>query len=65
MNEIMFNIKMLVAKMNTTVVGLAEMADINPVHLQNVCMGRTKLTARDITQLSKVTGIPCENITAM
>ena len=60
--KVSMNIKALAALMNTTITGLGEMSDIKGQHLKDVSAGRATMTARDLIQLSKVTGIPCEQI---
>lgn len=41
---------------------LAKRADIDPNHLKSVSSGRTTMTARDLIQLSIVTGVSPSNI---
>lgn len=62
MEDIKFSVRMLAAYMKTSIEGLAERAEIEVSHLKSVSSGRVKMTADDIVKLSKVTGIPAENI---
>ena len=62
MKDIKFSVRMLAAYMKTSIEVLAEKADISLDHLKNVSAGRVKMTADDIVKLSKLTGIPAENI---
>lgn len=62
MGDIKMNLKMLAAYMNLSIDKLAELADINVYHLQQVSCGRVRMTADDLLKLSKATGIDPEDI---
>lgn len=64
MTEVKFimNIKALASMMNTTIDGLADLADLNGQHLRDVSAGRVTMTARDLINLHKATNVPCEMI---
>lgn len=62
MEEVKLNVRALSAIMKTSIAELANMADISEAHLKDVSAGRTKMTARDLIQLSKVTGVNPFNI---
>lgn len=62
MNGVKLNIRALAALMNVSIEKLAEMCEISPSHLKQVSCGRLKMSAYDLSQLAKVTGISVENI---
>lgn len=62
MGEIKFTIRMIAAYLKISIEDLAEMAQISPSHLKMVSAGKVKMTAKDIVMLSKVSGIPSEQI---
>lgn len=62
MEDIKFNVRALAAMMKGSIEELAKMADINPTHLKDVSANRVKMTARDLVNLSKATGVKIENI---
>lgn len=62
MEDILLNVKALAALQNMTIEELAKACDIEPSHLRNVQNGRATMTARDLKQLSKFTGVLAINI---
>lgn len=62
MESIKLTIRALAAQMRVNIETLAEMAEINPNHLKQVSAGNVPMSAYDLRQLSKVTGVPSDNI---
>ena len=62
MENIKLNIRALAAVINTSIEDLANKCEINPNHLKQVSAGNVPMTAYDLKQLSKVTGVPLDNI---
>lgn len=62
MENVMLNIKSLAAMKDMSIEKLAEEADIDPNHLQQVSCGRIKMSARDLINLAKATGVSPFNI---
>ncbi len=62
MEEVKFTVKALAAIKEVTIEELADMAGISVNHLKKVSSGAVKMTADDLINLSRVTGIPPENI---
>lgn len=62
MEESKWNVRALAANKKISIEELARQADIDPSHLKSVSSGRAVMTARDLIQLSDVTGIPPQNI---
>lgn len=60
--EIKWNVRALAANLKISIEELAKRADINPTHLSDVSVGRVKMTARDLIQLAKATGVSPFNI---
>jgi transcriptional regulator with XRE-family HTH domain len=58
----MLTVKMIAAKHNTSVAGLARMLGVSSTHLQNVAAGKTLLSARDYQLLNERAGVPFEMI---
>lgn len=62
MENVKFTIRMLAAYMKISIEELARRCEIEPAHLKQVSAGNVKMTAYDLRQLSKITGIPADNI---
>ena len=62
MEDIKFTVRMIAAYMKVSIEELGKRAGITPNHLKMVSAGKVKMTAKDIVMLSKVSGIPPENI---
>ena len=62
MDNITLNIKALAGMMNMSIEDLAKETGIDYNHLKMVSAGRVKMTASDLMQLHRVTGVPTENI---
>ena len=62
MEEVKFTVKALAAIKEVTIEELADMAGISVNHLKKVSSGAVKMTADDLINLSRVTGISPENI---
>lgn len=62
MENIKLNVRALAALMKVSIEELAKMADIEPNHLKSVSSGRATMTARDLVQLAKTTGVSVHNI---
>lgn len=62
MENIKLTVRALAAQMKLSIEALAEKAEIDPSHLKSVSAGRATMTAKDLVQLSKVTGISPFNI---
>lgn len=62
MESIKLTIRALAAQMRVNIETLAEMCEINPNHLKQVSAGNVPMSAYDLRQLSKVTGVPSDNI---
>lgn len=62
MDDVMFTVRMLAAMMKISIEDLAIKCEIEPGHLKSVSSGRATMTAYDMRQLSKVTGIPADRI---
>lgn len=62
MENVKLNIRALAAMLKISIEELAKRADIDPNHLKSVSSGRTTMTARDLIQLSIVTGVSPSNI---
>lgn len=60
--KFIMNIKALASMMNMSIDALAELAEIKGQHLKDVSAGRATMTAKDLRNLSRVTGVPCEQI---
>lgn len=52
-----FNVRALAANEKVSVEKLAEMCELDPVHLRNVSLGRAEMSAKEIIHLSTVTGV--------
>lgn len=64
MDDIQLTVKAIAGQMNESIESLAKHCDINPIHLKNVSLGITRMTAEDLKKLSKYSGIPADNIKA-
>lgn len=62
MENVKLNIRALAAMLKISIEELAKRADIDPNHLKSVSSGRATMTARDLIQLSIVTGVSTSNI---
>lgn len=62
MDEIKLNVKALAAMKKVSITKLAEMCGLSENHLKQVSAGNVPMTAYDLKQLSKVTGVPTDNI---
>lgn len=62
MEEIKLNVKALAAYMKVSIEKLAELAELDANHLKKVSSGYARMTAEDIMNLSKATGIDPKNI---
>lgn len=62
MENIKLNVRALAAMLKVSIEELAKMADIEPNHLKAVSAGRTTMTARDLIQLSGITGVSVYHI---
>ena len=62
MNGITLNVRALAANMKISIETLAERCGIEKNHLRQVSAGNVDMTAYDIKALSKVTGVPTDNI---
>lgn len=62
MENVMLNVRALAAMKKISIENLAELADIDKDHLQAVSAGRVKMTARDLINLAKATGVNPFNI---
>ena len=62
MEEVKFTVKALAAIKEVTIEELADMAGISVNHLKKVSSGAVKMTADDLINLIRVTGISQENI---
>lgn len=62
MDDIQLTVKAIAGQMGESIESLAKHCGINPVHLKNVHLGITKMTAEDLKRLSKYSGIPADNI---
>lgn len=62
MENIKFTVKMLANYMKESIAELAEHANIDKYHLQQVSAGRVKMSADDLIKLSDYTGIDVHNI---
>ena len=60
--NIKLNIRAIAAQMKVSIETLAEMCEINPNHLKQVSAGNVPMSAYDLKQLSRVSGIPADNI---
>jgi len=64
MNEYTVNVRSIAANMKISIEELAKRCDINPNHLKQVSAGNVKMTAEDLKKLSKISGVPGDNIVA-
>lgn len=64
MNEYTVNVRGIAANMKISIEELAKRCDINPNHLKQVSAGNVKMTAEDLKKLSKISGVPADNIVA-
>lgn len=62
MENIKLNVRALAAMMKMSTEDLANKCEINVNHLKQVSAGNVPMTAYDLKQLSKVTGVPADNI---
>ncbi len=62
MENIILNVRALAAMMKISIEELADRCEIERSHLKQVSAGNVKMTAYDLRQLSKVTGVPADNI---
>ena len=62
MEEYTLSVKAIAANMGLTIGELADNAGIDQNHLYEVSAGRAKMTADDILKLSKISGLPQQNI---
>lgn len=62
MENIKLNVRALAAMLKISIEELAKLADIEPNHLKAVSAGRATMTARDLIQLSGITGVSVHNI---
>lgn len=62
MEEIKLTVRALAAQMGISIETLAEKCEISGNHLKQVSAGNVAMTAFDLKQLSKVTGVPASNI---
>ena len=62
MENVMLNVRAIAAMKEISIEKLAELADIDKDHLQAVSAGRVKMTARDLINLAKATGVNPFNI---
>ncbi len=52
----------LAAMYHTDIRGLAELAGVDPAHLESVASGKAEMTAEELIRLSKLTGLDPEAI---
>ena len=64
MEDIKLSIRAIAANMKISIEELARRADISPSHLKQVSAGNVKMLAEDVVKISKLTGIPADNIIA-
>lgn len=64
MDNIKLSIRAIAANMKISIEELACRADIAPGHLKQVSAGNVKMLAEDVQKISKLTGIPADNIIA-
>lgn len=62
MEEYTLSVKAIASNMDITIGELADLAGIDRNHLYEVSAGRATMTATDILELSKVAGLPPQNI---
>ena len=62
MNGVTFSVRALAANMKISIETLADMCGIERNHLKQVSAGNVEMSAFDLKQLSKVTGVPADNI---
>lgn len=62
MEDLKFTVKALAALKNISIEELANKAGISANHLRKVSSGIVRMTAEDLMNLSRVTGVPPENI---
>lgn len=62
MENVKLNVRALAAMKKLSIEKLAELANLDPAHLQNVSLGRAKMTGRDLVNLAKATGVNPFNI---
>ena len=62
MKNITLNVRALAANMKISIEALADLCGIERGHLKQVSAGNVDMTAKDIKALSKVTGVPADNI---
>lgn len=60
--SVKLSVRALAANMKVSVEKLAEIAEIDPVHLRNVSLGRARMTATELVRLSLATNISPFNI---
>jgi hypothetical protein len=56
-NNVKLSVRALAANENLSVEALAEKCGLDPVHLRNVSLGRAAMLAKELIELSKVTGV--------
>lgn len=54
---VMLSVRALAANEKVSVEKLAEMCELDPVHLRNVSLGRAEMSAKEIIHLATVTGV--------
>ena len=64
MDNIKLSIRAIAANMKISIEELARRAGIAPGHLKQVSAGNVKMLAEDVQKISKLTGIPADNIIA-
>lgn len=62
MEDVKLTVRALAAQLKISIEELAKLADIEPGHLKSVSAGRAAMTARDLVQLARATGISPYNI---
>lgn len=62
MENIKLTVRALAAQLGISIEELAERCNVSFGHLKQVSTGNVAMTAYDLKQLSKVTGVPTENI---
>jgi len=62
MDKIKLTVRALAAQLGISIEELAERCGISFGHLKQVSTGNVAMTAYDLKQLSKITGVPADNI---
>ena len=62
MEDVKLNVRALAANMKISIKELAELAEIKPDRLLAISNERVPMYAKELFALSRVTGVPVENI---